>query len=155
MEGKQGRRKERKEGGVGYVRVFSRGKTSRVVARLVNTRHPSTVDWGVNLSSKYIYIYILRVHHVCARSKLPSYFWPRGCNHQYTDYATRLNWFQTNLEILGICSTFWTFSICIPLRPFLSHPSIPILLLFALRVPGRLWFPRCNRAAPQVSKKST
>lgn len=51
---------------MGYVRVFSRGKTSRVVARLVNTRHPSTVDWGVNLSSKYIYIYILRVHHVCA-----------------------------------------------------------------------------------------
>lgn len=70
------------------VRVFSRGKTSRVVARLVNTRHPSTVDWGVNLPSKYIYLYIHRVHHVCARSKLPSYFWPRGCNHQYTDYAT-------------------------------------------------------------------
>lgn len=69
------------------VRVFSRGKTSRVVARLVNTRHPSTVDWGVNLPSKYIYLYIHRVHHVCARSKLPSYFWPRGCNHQYTDYA--------------------------------------------------------------------
>lgn len=69
----------------GYVRVFSRGKTSRVVARLVNTRHPSTVDWGVNLPSKYISIYL--VHHVCARSKLPSYFWPRGCNHQYTDYA--------------------------------------------------------------------
>lgn len=43
---------------MGYVRVFSRGKTSRVVARLVNTRHPSTVDWGVNLSSKYIYISI-------------------------------------------------------------------------------------------------
>lgn len=40
------------------VRVFSRGKTSRVVARLVNTRHPSTVDWGVNLPSKYIYISI-------------------------------------------------------------------------------------------------
>ena len=119
------------------VRVFSRGKTSRVVARLVNTRHPSTVDWGVNLPSKYIYIsiYTPSTPRMCqvetaklllATRMQPPIHWLR--HH-------RLNWFQTNLEILGICSTFWTFSICIPFRPFLSHPFIPIpILLFALCV---------------------
>lgn len=110
------------------VRVFSRGKTSRVVARLVNTRHPSTVDWGVNLPSKYIYIsiYTPSTPRMCqvetaklllATRMQPPIHWLR--HH-------RLNWFQTNLEILGICSTFWTFSICIPFRfcPTLSFLSL-------------------------------
>lgn len=66
------------------VCVLSGGKTSRVVARLVNTRHP-TVDWGVNLPGKYISVYRTRVR---TTPKPASYFWPRGCNHRYTDYTT-------------------------------------------------------------------
>lgn len=138
------------------VRVFSRGKTSRVVARLVNTRHPSTVDWGVNLPSKYIYLYIHRVHHVCARSKLPSYFWPRGCNHQYTDYATTgLIDSRPISRSLGSVPLFELFLFVFPsvsVPPFHSYPYPPFR---PLCVSGRLWFPRCNRAVPRVSKKST
>lgn len=123
-----------------YVRVFSRGKTSRVVARLVNTRHPSTVDWGVNLPSKYIYLYTAYTTYVPGRNCQVT-FGHADATHQYTDYATTglidsrpisrslgsVPLFELFLFVFPshrFCPTLWFLSSYSPSHPLCLRPSL-------------------------------
>lgn len=107
--------------------AFSRGKTSRVMAPLVNTRHP-TVDWGVNLPSKYISMYRT---HVCTTLNCQVTFGHANATTNTLITPQQLNWFQTNLEVLGTVPHFELFLFVFSLPPIPAPPLISTLLLFA------------------------
>lgn len=145
------RQNERERNGRAGMCVSSCRKTSRVMARLVNTRHP-TVDWGVNLPSKYISMY--RTHVRTSLNWRVTFGHTRMQPPIHWLRHSRLNWFPTNLEVLGTVPLFELFLFVFRLPPipvsffdFNSYSFSVTLSPWNSLSLGCLWFLPCNRVA--------